>query len=356
MVRDQQEPGILGIMSGTSLDGLDLAFCRFSQKNNTFGFKLLKAETLAYPVAMANRLNDAINLSARDLCILDHEYGKWIGKAAKEFLDTNKLEADYIASHGHTVFHQPSDSFTLQIGNGNDIAAITGIRVIFDFRSRDVALGGQGAPLVPAGDEYLFQKYDYCMNLGGFSNISFRKEGKRLAFDICPVNMGLNYLANQMGMSYDIMGRKGREGKIIPELLDKLDRLEFYHTQPPKSLGREWYLENMEPILKLEYSKKDILRSLYEHIATQVSKVLNENQGQDVLITGGGAKNKFLVELIAQKTKCECIIPDTMLVDFKEALIFAFLGFLRINNLPNVFSSVTGALADHCAGIIAEGN
>jgi anhydro-N-acetylmuramic acid kinase len=352
MVNDLKALNILGIMSGSSIDGLDLAFCNFSRTNSNWNYSIQKAITLPYPKEIRRYLDKAIYLNSKELFIFDHQYGKWIGLASKKFLAENKLDANWIASHGHTVFHQPDKAFTLQIGNGNDIAAVTGIPVICDFRSLDVALGGQGAPLVPIGDEYLFPAYDFCLNLGGFSNISYKKKGKRIAFDICPVNMGLNYLAGKLGLEFDYEGHAGRKGKLIPEILYKLNILDFYNLAPPKSLGREWYLNNIEPVLNMNFEVIDILRSFYEHIAIQITKVINENEGKNVLITGGGTKNLFLVELIEQKCKYEIVIPDKNLIDYKEALIFAFLGFLRVHNIPNVFSSVTGASVNHCGGSI----
>jgi anhydro-N-acetylmuramic acid kinase len=339
-------------MSGTSLDGLDLTLCSFSRTNSKWEYHIIKAATLPYPAELSGSLNNAIHLEALELCKLDHDYGKWIGKAVLQFLGNHKAGVDWIASHGHTIFHQPSKGFTLQIGNGNDIHAITGLPVIFDFRSLDVALGGQGAPLVPVGDRYLFGKYDSCLNLGGFSNISFEKDNMRQAFDICPVNMGLNYLSEKLGLEFDEDGKTGREGEIIPGIVKRLNNLEYYKQRAPKSLGREWFIQNIEPILVSENNIKDILRSLYEHISLQISLTLNEFGGESILVTGGGAKNKFLLELISQKTKCRIVIPESDIVDFKEALIFAFLGYLRVNNIPNVFSSVTGASRDSCSGLV----
>jgi len=354
MVKDLEKLYILGIMSGTSLDGLDLAYCSFSRTDSKWDFDILKACTIAYPPGIKNSLENSIHLSSEELFILDHKYGKWVGQEALGFLESNKLKADWIASHGHTVFHQPAKGFTLQIGNGHDIAALANHSVIYDFRSLDVALGGQGAPLVPCGDHYLFGSYDFCLNLGGFSNVSFEKENRRIAFDICPVNMGLNHLALKTGLDYDISGNLGRSGDILPTLLDQMNRLGFYAENPPKSLGREWFNLQMLPLLEKDYELKDISRTLYEHISLQIGSVLNNQEGKTVLVTGGGAKNSFLTELIAQKTNRKISIPDDILIDFKEAMIFAFLGYLRINNIHNVFRSVTGCSDDHCAGAVIK--
>ncbi len=352
MVKDLKSSGILGIMSGTSLDGLDMAFCYFSRNESVWKFSIEKAATIPYPSGLAYSLENAIRMTGVELIKLDHTYGKWIGGESKKFLTQYKLRPDFIASHGHTVFHQPTEGFTLQIGNGHDIRTVTGIPVICDFRGGDLALGGNGAPLVPAGDEYLFGDYSYCLNLGGFSNISFRKDNKRIAFDICPVNMGLNFLAGKTGQFYDKDGETGRKGKIIPLLLERLNKLDYYKLDAPKSLGREWFLKYMEPYLNEHKDINNTLRTLYEHIAIQISYTLNKHPNGNLLVTGGGAKNKFLMELIEQKTYCKIVIPDYELIDFKEAMIFAFLAYLRINGINNVFSSVTGASGDHSAGVI----
>ncbi len=352
MVNNLKKLTVLGMMSGTSLDGLDLAICSFSRTNSKWDYDILKASTIAYSPDIKKALDNAIRMTAEELLILDHNYGKWLGQEARNFLDSNNLKADWIASHGHTVFHQPLKGFTLQIGNGHDIAASANHPVIYDFRSLDVALGGQGAPLVPCGDHFLFGSYDFCLNLGGFSNVSFVEKSRRIAFDICPVNMGLNHLASKAGFDFDRSGNLGRSGTIIHSLLHQLNNLGFYEENPPKSLGREWFNLQMLPLLEQDYEVKDILRTLYEHIAIQISSILNKYEGKTVLVTGGGAKNAFLSELIGLNTNREILIPDEILIDFKEALIFAFLGYLRINNVHNVFSSVTGCSEDHCAGAV----
>jgi anhydro-N-acetylmuramic acid kinase len=352
MVKDLKELTVLGLMSGTSLDGLDLAFCRFRLERSSWKYEILKAKTKEYPPDLRDSLKDAINLSEKTLSELDHSYGKWLGTASAEFISESGLKPDWIASHGHTVFHEPHRGITLQIGNGNELAKLSGINVVCDFRSQDIALGGQGAPLVPVGDEYLFGEYDQCLNLGGISNISFRKDEKRIAFDICPVNMALNMLAEEFGSAFDRNGELGKGGNILSGLLDQLNSLEYYAVRPPKSLGREWFDRQVRPLLYQNVNKKDILRTYYEHASVQIGSVLNENGRGNVLVTGGGAKNSFLLKLIKQKTNSKLIVPGQVILDFKEALIFAFLGYLKVNNINNVFASVTGSSADHCSGTI----
>lgn len=342
----------IGVMSGTSLDGLDIVLCEFSFQSK-WSFSILKNTTLEYSEKWKEKLFNAPNLSGINLSILNKQFGQYIGESISDFIKNIDFKIDLIASHGHTVFHQPEKKLTLQIGDGNEIAATTGITTISDFRSLDVALGGQGAPLVPIGDKLLFPEYDYCINIGGFANISFDKDNTRFAYDICPANIVLNSLANTLGFSYDKDGELGRSGDINNKLLTELDKLNYYHKQYPKSLGKEWLDTSFTPILtKFKIPIKDQIRTIYEHIAEQISNSLPNNNNYKTLITGGGAYNNFLIELIKQKTKSEIIIPNNIIIEYKEALIFAFLGILRFGNKINCLSSVTGATRDSSGGVI----
>ncbi len=341
----------LGIMSGTSLDGIDLAVVRFS-RDAKWDYQLLEAVTIDYPLKWKEKLHNAFQFSAIDLAKLDIELGTYIGESAKKFLEKHQLEIDFISSHGHTIFHQPQKKISVQIGHGQAIADTSGRKVINDFRTADVLLGGQGAPLVPIGDQLLFGSYAYCLNLGGISNISFNKQNKRIAYDICPVNMALNYLSNQLGQSYDRDGNMGMRGNLNKQLLTDLNKLSFYREKPPKSLGREWFEKVFLPVLN-SYSgiePIDQLATLYEHIAVQISRQL-EGNGK-MLITGGGAHNSFLLSKIREKTNIECHVPNKQVIDFKEAIVFAFMGLLRLLGETNCYSSVTGALNDSSTGVI----
>jgi anhydro-N-acetylmuramic acid kinase len=343
----------IGIMSGTSLDGLDIALCNFTKDNNGYKFEILHAETIDYSIDWKNRLKNAALLNAPELCELNSEYGSYIGYEVKEFLEKlNKpIKISAVGSHGHTVFHQPENGFTLQIGSGAHIAAIVNSTVVCSFREFDVALGGQGAPLVPIGDNLLFGDYDICINLGGFSNISFNNEsGKRIAYDICPVNILANYFSQNIGLEFDTDGELGKLGTINIELLNSLNALEFYTKNHPKSLGREWLEKEVLPLFSLDIGIEDKLRTLYEHIAIQISNnIVRESK---VLLTGGGVHNKYLIELIKQYCSAEIVIPDKTIIDYKEAMIFAFLAHLKLNNEINVLASATGASRDHSSGIV----
>ena len=341
----------IGVMSGTSLDGIDLVYVSFNEKNYK-DFSIIHAETIPYAKEWKEFLKNAIYKDESDLKELDIIYGKYLGQTIQNFIYNYKIDKiDFIASHGHTIFHEPEKGITLQIGNGEEIAKITKQKVVCDFRTQDVKLGGQGAPLVPIGDELLFSDYQYCINLGGFSNVSYQKDGQRIAFDICPVNIVLNYYANKLGFAYDESGKMAASGQINQQLLQQLNDLSFYEKEPPKSLGLEWVKSSVFPILeKTELEVKVILSTFVEHIAIQISKVIiNSNS---VLFTGGGAYNTFLMERIAYHSKVEINLPKETLIDFKEALIFSFLGLLKLKGEINCLKSVTGASKNHSSGVV----
>ena len=341
----------IGLMSGTSLDGLDICYAKFQNITN-WEFEILKTETIPYSLEWKNRLQNAILLSAEDLLALDKEYGFYLGEKTQEFISKNNItDLDFIASHGHTVFHQPQRKFTLQIGDGRAIKLTTKKPVIYDFRSQDVLMGGNGAPLVPIGDELLFSQYDACLNLGGFSNISLQKNHQRIAFDISPVNVVLNYFAEKLGKNYDENGDFARNGAINFKILEQLNALTFYQKSAPKSLGVEFVNSEIFPLLKDEIPE-NIIATFTEHIAEQIAKVFNDNQLKTVLVTGGGTFNTYLLEKIREKSQTELIVPDENIINFKEALIFAFMGVLRLRNEVNVLCSATGSSENHCSGIL----
>jgi anhydro-N-acetylmuramic acid kinase len=344
---------LIGLMSGTSLDGLDIAFCTFSFSAGKWDFSIDAAETIPYSVQWKSRLASIHNASALDLALTHVDYGHLLGKLSRKFIRKHKVEPDFISSHGHTIFHQPSMGLTLQIGHGAAIAAETGIPVISDFRAMDVALGGQGAPLVPIGDMLLFSGYDLCLNLGGIANISFTEKGKRLAYDICPVNQVLNRLAAELKMEYDKDGKLACSGKVNESLLKKLNSLPFFIQKPPKSLGREWISDVVFPLLSgFSIPVKDKLSTFCEHIAMQIALSTAKKPEGRMLVTGGGALNKFLVNRIKDHVKHRIVIPDPVIINFKEALVFAFLGVLRYREETNCLSSVTGASHDNTGGMI----
>ncbi len=347
----------VGIMSGTSLDGLDLVLCDFTYNSSSWSYNILDCKTIEYSTELKTKLSQAQELNAYDFVKLHRHYGKFIGEQVVNFVGKIK-DIDFVASHGHTVFHEPKKQISFQIGCGAQIAATCGFNVISDFRTLDIALGGQGAPLVPIGDRLLFSEYDACINLGGFANISYEKLNKRIAFDICPVNIVLNEITNkEFDLLYDKDGQLGKKGNLNKQLFHKLNQIPFYYQTPPKSLGREWVEENFTPILRehLHININDILTTCYHHFANQLANILNSNHLKRALFTGGGAYNKFLIQLISEYTNTKIIIPQNEVIDFKEALIFAFLGVLRLENKENCLASVTGATKDNIGGCIYIG-
>jgi len=344
---------IIGVMSGTSLDGIDIAYIKLSYKDS-FTFDIINAVTINYSKKWKSTLKGSFHVSGEKLLKLDADYGQFLGKILLEFINKNKIsKIDFIASHGHTVFHNPANHYTFQLGNGAYIASVTGLKTICDFRTQDIALGGQGAPLVPIGDELLFSEYDYCLNLGGFSNISMKSKEHRIAFDICPVNIVLNHYVKPLNIDYDDKGKLASNGDINIQLLKELNILDFYNISKSKSLGYEFVVETIFPIIdKYKLDIKDILRTFIEHIAIQIAKIIDSNPSKKILVTGGGVYNDFLIERMQSYTKTKLIIPTDEIINYKEALIFGLLGFLRDSNKINCLKSVTGAVKNHCTGVI----
>lgn len=344
---------IVGIMSGTSLDGLDLALCEFKIQNNLVSYSLLASETISYDQIWKQELQTVFSASAETYFKIHSAFGNYIGQQVNDFLTKQKQTADAIASHGHTIYHQPQHGFSTQIGCGATITAKTGITTICDFRSLDVALNGQGAPLVPIGDRDLFHQYESCLNIGGIANISFTKNNITLAFDICIANMALNYLTETIGKSFDDGGKMAQEGNCDNELLQSLLIL----NTKQQSLGREFFENHFLPILNSSsISLNDKLATCVEYTAIQISNTLNQKQLNSLLITGGGAYNNYLIERLKNYYKGKIEIPSDDIIQFKEAIIFAYLGFLRLNEKTNTLNSVTNASKDSVGGAVYLGN
>ena len=349
---NQQELRVIGLMSGTSLDGLDLAHVLLQVNHKHYTYQLLHTETIPYDAIWKARLANAPALPLNQLRVLDAEFGTWLGEQVLAFLLENDIhKVDLIASHGHTVFHQPEKRITLQIGNGPELCHVTNLPVVCDFRLQDVLLGGQGAPLVPIGDALLFSDYDACLNLGGFANISYQSGKDRIAFDICPVNIVLNELAKKLGKDFDENGTLARKGTLDNNVLAALNALPFYHQNPPKSLGREWVEQSLWPLLH-GMKAEDGLRTVVEHAAEQIALATKHLSGKKMLVTGGGAFNALLMERISALNKMQIHIPEAKLITQKEALVFALLGALRWKGEANCLASVTGAPVNHSSGRI----
>ena len=346
-----KETTAIGLMSGSSLDGLDIALVRFQEENGKYRLQILQAETLPYPNKWKQRLSEAFHKQPSELTELDKAYGKYLGEQVLSFAQKHDVHPDFVASHGHTIFHRPEEHYTLQIGDGQELAKTCDFTVINDFRSEDVSKGGQGAPLVPIGDKLLFSDYEICLNIGGIANVSYDEDGKRIAYDICIANQALNHLAQMKGLDYDRDGELARNGEVDMDLLKRLNKHPFYGQLPPKSLGREFFETYQKDMLK-DLSVEDLLATFTEHIALQVALAVSVLPKSKLLVTGGGARNKYLIERLQARSSHEVIVPEKMIIDYKEALVFAFLGLLRMEGKTNVLASVTGAESNSCSGRI----
>lgn len=344
-----QERRAIGLMSGTSCDGLDLVCASFERAERGWNFELVASEHLPYPTLLKAELQTLHLESPVEILNMHVRLGRLFSEATGDFIQKNRLEVEMICSHGHTVFHQPQAGFTLQIADPRIISRSTELPVYGDFRSQDIAFGGQGAPLVPIGDRLLFSDYDACLNLGGFANISFESNGRRMAYDICAVNTVLNELCQRLGVDFDEGGKLSAVGEVDEALLDQLNAREYFQQEPPKTLGREWLDEEIRPLV-FDGDTKNLLRTFTEHVAIQLGRNLKLCGAKSVLVTGGGAKNEFLMERIQHHFGRTIEGTTSELIDFKEALIFAFLGVLKQEGEINVLASVTGASRDHSSG------
>ena len=358
---------ILGLMSGSSLDGLDIAYCEFSlaPTGDLLSWELLQCSTLPYTNEWIEVLSQLPTATGYDLARSDAAFGRYLGKLTAEFIRVNSLSPSFIASHGHTTLHDPGQGFTLQVGDGSAIAAVTGIPVISQFRQMDLAYGGQGAPLAPLADRMLMGEADFYLNLGGIANISARTGERFVAFDITGANQILNALAATIGLEYDDGGNIARRGKPDPLLLHKASQLPYFQQPYPKSLGNKWVREKqIDQFIAAPGSVSDKLHTAVLLIAGQVAAALESVLSQErfdkshfqMLITGGGAFNDFLVERIRlacqSRASLSVTVPGPKLVAFKEAALIALMGALRLEERPNCIASVTGATKNAVGGVI----
>ena len=347
---DNKKYRVIGLMSGTSLDGIDLVYCHFTCFNNRWSFDLVHTKSIDYSEKWRNKLSNLF-FHKEKLDLVELEYSNFISSQINLFINEFKIKVDYISSHGHTIFHQPKNRYTKQIGRGDIIANKTSLPVISNFREQDILLGGQGAPLVPFGDSLLFSSYDSCLNLGGFSNISYVKKGKLFAHDICPINIVFNELSNKIGHQFDKDGLSASRGRVNQDLLNHLNSIDYYSLLAPKSLSKEWIESVFNPVLdKYQISILDLLRTCSEHFVLQINNTLNCLNVSNCLLTGGGVFNKFFIKKLSLNADVNLIIPEREVIIFKEAIIFAFLGLLRAHDMINCLSSVTGASKDHSCG------
>jgi len=355
----------IGLMSGSSLDGLDIVFAEFAEQAGKWSYEIKEADCYPFEEALKEQLKDAKDLSAYDYLLLHSAFGKYLGEQVNKFIDAHGLhhQVQLVSSHGHTVFHAPEKNMTSQLGDGAAIAATTGINVVSDLRAMDVALGGQGAPIVPMGEKLLLNEYPLLLNIGGIANISYRSNDHYIAFDICPANRVLNMIAATQNLSYDEDGQLASKGKVLTDVLQQLNALDYYHQPFPKSLANHFGTDEIFPLIPVEHIT-DALRTYVEHIVVQVkTSIISLNveyatPGLQLLVTGGGAHNKFLVQRLQEELSLlniEVIVPDKRIVDYKEALIMALLGILRWREQNTVLSSVTGANRDSIGGAVWMG-
>jgi len=343
---------VLGIMSGSSLDGLDMALCDIREQEGSVAYDVIAYGGAAFPEELHDRLLHISSSTALSLAETHVRLGRFIGDQSKAFLETHG-PADLIASHGHTAFHQPKSGFTSQIGCGAWISAITGVPAIVDFRSKDVALGGHGAPLVPIGERDLFTGFDAYINLGGIANISVHQGGKVTGTDVCFCNQPLNHLAGLAGKAFDADGNMARAGKVDEDLLARMAHLPCLTTTAVFTLGREHFEQEVLPLLNDEgLSIPDRMATSVEHTARLLGKYMEGKSIQRCLVTGGGAFNGFLMERLRASTPVELVVPEERTVAFKEAIIFAYLGWLRWHGKPNALASVTGSSRDSIGGAL----
>jgi anhydro-N-acetylmuramic acid kinase len=354
----------IGIMSGSSLDGLDIAFAELTETGGKWHYEIIEADCIEYTEEWKHTLTGATELSALQYQIVHTAYGHYIGSAVNDFIDENNLhhKVNLIASHGHTTFHLPNQQMTAQLGDGAAIAAVTQLPVVSDLRSMDIALGGQGAPIVPIGEKLLLAEYSYFLNIGGIANVSINTSDNYSAFDVCAANRVLNMLAAKKNLLYDDGGRIAASGKLNESLFQQLNALDYYNKPAPKSLANSFGIEVVYQMIEAaNLSIEDALRTYTEHIAFQINAAISQEittTGRKMLVTGGGAFNIFLIKRISDlliEKSVEIVVPDEQLVQYKEALIMALIGVLRWREEINVLASVTGAAKNSIGGALWMG-
>lgn len=336
---------VLGLMSGSSLDGLDACVASFHFFDGKWQFDIKKSDTFPLPDQLKEELREAPSLKSDELLALDVKYGKWMAGVVKGLSE----ECDLIGLHGHTVYHAPERGFSLQIGNGEVLQALTGKPVVAQFRNADILQGGQGAPLVPMGERLLFPEYDAFLNLGGICNLTVRKGDRWLAGDIGPCNQVPNFYAQMIGLAMDKDGELARSGRVIDELYKRWAALSFFLRPFPKSLANQWVQEHF---LNEPGEVADVLATFQAFITDQIASAFHPHAPAKVLVTGGGARNTLFIETLGGKVGAELVVPEQQIVDMKEALIFGLLALLRVRGEANVMSSCTGAREDTCGGVL----
>jgi anhydro-N-acetylmuramic acid kinase len=355
---------VIGLMSGSSLDGLDIAYVELHESAGKWLYKIKEACCRKYSDELKDQLKDAVHLSALQYQLLHAAFGHYIGREVNRFIEKNNLyhQVHLVASHGHTTFHLPEKLMTAQLGHGAAIAAETKLPIVTDLRALDVALGGQGAPIVPVGERLLFADIDFFLNIGGIANISAKNNeaDSMIAFDVCVANRVLNMLAEERHLSFDENGKMAASGNVHSALLQKLNELSYYSRPYPKSLANDFGTDVVYPLVKsFSISVEDALRTYVEHIVCQIKNAIINCQlpatGRKLLVTGGGALNSFLIEKLKENLDTIGItvtLPEADVINYKEALIMALIGTLRWREEYTVFNSVTGAGRNSIGGAL----
>lgn len=357
----KKQYNIIGLMSGSSLDGLDIAFCEFDlTESDNIQWNIVEARTYPFSEKWQLRLEKLPEQNALTYAKTHTYFGHYMGELVNKFIEETNLQPDFIASHGHTMFHYPNQMMTSQIGDGAALAVITGFPVIADFRTHDIALGGEGTPLAPTVDKYLFPEYDFLLNLGGIANLTYQSKNKRIAYDITPCNQILNALANLLNKEYDDNGILAKSGNMLPKLEQVLNKFPFYNKPFPKSLDNQFIINHFLPkVLLIEGSINDKLHTCCKVFGKQIATNINDLSidNSQLLVSGGGAYNTFLIDCIKEhlNSNIEFTIPSSLIINYKEALLMALLGLLRIENRTNCFSEITGASNDSIGGAIYQG-
>lgn len=358
---------VIGLMTGSSLDGVDVAYCHLEDNNGKWNYKIEIAECVPMPPKWKARILSLVLQNAVTYLRTDSHFGHYLGEVVAKFIEDHQLDGkvDFVASHGQTVFHQPENQMTSQIGDGGAIVSHCNLPVVCNFRTQDVAYGGQGTPIAPIADKLFFGDFRFCLNLGGIANISFKtNDDKMIGFDICGANMVLNALAAEIDLEQDTDGNIARSGNINQELLNELSSQWYFEKPFPKSIGGGWVTKIFQPVFRRHHcSVEDKMRTACEHIAIQIAKDINQiytTQGitpdpsHTMLVTGGGAFNKTLMDCISAHAPVQLVVPDATTIKFKEALIISLMGALRWSNQINVLGSVTGARQDSIGGEIHQ--
>ena len=356
---------VVGIMSGSSLDGLDIALCRFEQDelSGKLSFDLLNTAAIPFEETMMKRLGEGASLGVRSLKKLEVDLSRYIAESVNQFLDAGAHTADYISCHGHTILHVPEDGYTVQIGQGAIISELTGLPCICDLRSSDMAVGGQGAPVAPIVEQILFSNFDFYINLGGIANVSYHSNQEVISWDSVPCNQILNHYASQKDLPYDDGGSLAGTGRVDRGLKEAWMSLPYFEKPYPKSMDNTWVRKQfLERSRSFDVTVEDALATMVDVCVSQIRRDIKDHVGatggqhlRKCLITGGGAHNTFLVSQLSEALtheEIEVIKPEDDIVDYKEAILMALMGFLRIEGKSNTISSVTGARTNTIGGAV----